>query len=186
MAEHGQRSRYVAGCRCDDCRRANREYYRKRTMQKVAEECGAPATMVDAEPVRLKLLALYEQGYTQREVCRLTGLSRSTLRSIVVAHHRSGRPVAMVRRETKDAICAIKGRRCLSAAQRVDAEWMARQVKRYLERGLSVAQLSRAVGIDRQTLDRIAHGGPCKVEARTLHAFVSAKPACDRLLREVA
>lgn len=29
--EHGTRSRYVAdGCRCDECRRANREYMRAR------------------------------------------------------------------------------------------------------------------------------------------------------------
>lgn len=29
-AEHGTRGRYVTGCRCDDCRRANRDYYRRR------------------------------------------------------------------------------------------------------------------------------------------------------------
>jgi predicted DNA-binding transcriptional regulator AlpA len=29
--EHGTRSRYVQGCHCEDCRRANREYHRHRS-----------------------------------------------------------------------------------------------------------------------------------------------------------
>ena len=30
MAAHGTRSRYVTGCRCDPCKRACRDYTRKR------------------------------------------------------------------------------------------------------------------------------------------------------------
>lgn len=184
MSEHGTRSRYVSGCRCDECRRANREYERRRTMMKVAVECGAPSPMVDAEPVRRRIDDLLAGGYSRREICRITGLSRSALHSITTAHHRSGKPVKMVRRETKDAIFAIRGRRSLSGHQVVSARWMAGQVERYLSLGMSVAGLSRVTGIDRQVLDALVHGRRRSVNASTLQAFVKAKPALDSMLAD--
>lgn len=184
MSEHGTRSRYNSGCRCDECRRANREYERRRTMMKVAVECGAPSPMVDAEPVRRRITDLLAAGYSRREICRISGLSRSTLRAITTAHHRSGKPVRMVRRETKDAIFAIRGNRSLSGHQLVSARWMADQVARYRSLGVSVAELSRVTGIDRQVLDGLVHGSRRKVNASTLHAFVKAKPALDATLAD--
>lgn len=41
--DHGSRSRYVAGCRCDDCRDANRVYQRDRRRGRVL----APARIVE-------------------------------------------------------------------------------------------------------------------------------------------
>lgn len=35
---HGTRSRYTSGCRCEKCRAANREYARKQYAKKKAEE----------------------------------------------------------------------------------------------------------------------------------------------------
>lgn len=85
-----------------------------------------------------------------------------------------------VLRKTKDAIFSIRGRRRLTAGQRVDASWMAGWLREYRGAGLSVAEMSRAAGIDRQVLDRLLHGKGDKVLARTLHAFVVAKPELDR------
>lgn len=174
MSDHGTRSRYNSGCRCGECRRANREYEHARTMRKIAVDCGAPSAMVDAAPVRERLELLYRRGYTQREICRITGLAKSTLHSITNAHHRSGRPVAKVRRETKDAIFSIRGRRLLSGGQRVDATWMTGHLRGLVGRGMSVAAVSRATGIDRQTLDALLHGRRRYVRASTLQAFVRA------------
>ena len=153
-------------------------------MMRNAVECGAPSPMVDAEPVRRRILDLIASGYSRREICRLTGLARSTLHSITTAHHRTGRPVKMVRRETKDAVFAIRGRRSLSGHQLVSARWMTNQVARYLSLGMSVAGLSRATGIDRQVLDGLVHGRRRGVNASTLHAFVKAKPALDSMLAD--
>ena len=90
----------------------------------------------------------------------------------------------MVRRETKDAIFAIRGRRSLSGHQIVSARWMADQVARYLSLGMSVAGLSRVTGIDRQVFDGLVHGRRRGVNASTLHAFVKAKPALDSMLAD--
>lgn len=184
MSEHGTRSRYNSGCRCDDCRRANREYERRRTMMKIAVECGAPAPMVDAEPVRRRIADLLAAGYSKREICRITGLAKSTIHAITTAHHRSGKPVKMVRRETKDAIFSIRGNRSLSGHQLVSARWMADHVPRYRSLGMSVAEISRVTGIDRQVLDGLVHGRRRCVNASTLHAFVKAKPALDAMLAD--
>lgn len=183
---HGTRSRYNSGCRCGECRRANREYEHSRKMRKVAEECGAPASMVDAGPVREKLACLRAQGYSGREICRLSGLSRSCLRGIERTHHRSGRPVAKVRRETKDAIFSIKGKRMPAAAQLVDAGWMAGWVRGYKASGMSVARMLRISGIDRQVLDAVSKGKQATVTGRTFYEFVRSKPRLDEAARKEA
>ena len=177
-ASHG---RYVQGCRCRACREANAAYERERKIRRTREECGAPTMWVDAEPVRRTLVKLYAQGYTAREIERLSGVGHTQQYQIVHRHWRTGKPVKRVLRKTKDALMAMRGgRRSLTAGQRVDASWMAGWVREYAERGLSVAEMSRTCGVDRQTLDALRHGRRKAVQARTLHAFVAAKPELDR------
>lgn len=49
--EHGTRARYVAGCRCDDCKRSNREAYHKRQAEakELAKRINAPKVPVPQE-----------------------------------------------------------------------------------------------------------------------------------------
>lgn len=180
-ASHG---RYVQGCRCRACKDANAAYERERAMRRVREECGEPSMWVDAAPVRDMLLRLYAQGYTRREVERLCGVGHTQQYQIVHRHWRTGRPVERVLRKTKDALASVRGERRLTAGQRVDASWMAGWLREYRDAGMSVAGMSRATGIDRQVLDSLLHGRRETVQARTLHAFVSAKPALDRMRKE--
>lgn len=176
-ASHG---RYVSGCRCRACKDANAAYERERTMRRVREECGEPSMWVDAAPVRAMLLRLYAQGYTAKEIERLCGVGHTQQYQIVHCHWRTGRPVKRVLRKTKDALASIRGRRRLTAGQKVDASWMAGWLREYREAGMSVAEMSRVSGIDRQVLDALLHGKRGRVRARTLHAFASAKPELDR------
>lgn len=184
MAEHGTRSRYSSGCRCAECRRANCEYEKRRVRRRAHEKLGYPAAMVDAAPVRERLLRLYASGYSEKEVVRLTGLARSTLRSITKRHHRSGRPVQRVRRETKDAIFSIRNRRALKPAQLVDAEWFSEWADEYARRGLTIREMESITGIDYQVLRRLTNERPGKIEGKTAYAFLAAKPALDRAAAE--
>lgn len=186
MAEHGTRSRYNSGCRCAECRRANCEYEKRRVRMRAHERMGRPAAMVDAAPVRDKLLRLYASGYSEKEVCRLTGLSRSTLRGITKVHHRSGRPVRRVRRETKDAIFSIGNRRSVAPHQLVDASWFSEWAGEYVRRGLTIRDMEAVSGIDYQVLRALARDRPEKIEGRTAYAFLVAKPALDRAAAERA
>lgn len=63
------------GCRCEACTLANRE-------KAARYRAGKPKGLLDAEPVKRRLMRLYEQGYTAREVSRITGVSCSELRNI--------------------------------------------------------------------------------------------------------
>lgn len=136
-ASHG---RFVQGCRCGACREANRAYEEDRRRRRLY---GRPSQFVDAGPVRRKIEQLRGQGYTIDEIERLSGVGHSTLYGIMVRHWRTGRPVERCRRETKDAICTIKGRRRLTQGQNVDAGWMAGWLREYRDAGLAVAQIAR-------------------------------------------
>lgn len=183
LADCGQAShgRYVSGCRCGACREANRAYEEGRRRRKLY---GKPSHFVDAEPVRRKIEQLLGQGYTINEIERLSGVGHSTIHGIMVRHWRTGRPVEHCKRETKDAICAIKGRRRLTQGQNVDAEWMAGWLREYRDAGVPTAWIARTCGLDRQVLDALLHGGRSHVLARTLHAFVVHKPELDHMARD--
>ena len=173
-SSHG---RFVSGCRCRACRAANNAYERQRVRNKAY---GRPTYLVDAGPVRDRILKLRSMGYTNKEIERLSGVGHTTIHGITVAHWRTGKPVKRCKRETKDAIFSIKGRRSLTQGQTVDAETMRNDLTRWTDAGLSVAHISRKTGIDWQVLDAVLHGRRKGVFARTLHAYLTAKPALDR------
>lgn len=180
MSAHGTRSCYSQGCRCDVCRKANSEYERARKMRKVAIECGAPDGWVDAAIARREIGRLLRHGYTKREICRLAGLNRSTLRNITTAHHRTGEPVTRCKRETYDALCAVSGRSIRSSTL-LDATEIGNRLREYRRRGLKAIDMARAMGVDRQVVDRLLRSnGRVRATGATVHAFIKAKPALDR------
>ncbi len=142
--------------------------------------------MVDAAPVRERLLRLYAQGYSEREVSELSGVSRTVQRSITHAHQRTGRPVQRCQRKTKDAVFSIKGQRLLRGWQLVDASFAAACVRRWREAGVLAADIAREVGCSRQAVDAWLASEAPRMRACTLHAFLSARPALDRMAAERA
>lgn len=180
LADCGRASngRYVAGCRCDACKAARSAYERGRARNRAY---GRPTEFVDAEPVRAKVRQLQSQGYTYAEMERLAGVPRSTLHGLMCRHWRTGRPVKRCRRELKDRLCSIKGQRRLSQAQRVDASWMAEQLRSYRSHGVSAAEMARRIGCDRKVVDALLHGKRGRVRAETLYKFMLAKPGLDEM-----
>lgn len=51
MSTHGLRATYAAGCRCDDCRQANREYSRKYDMRLPANRHRQRQSTVPQVPI---------------------------------------------------------------------------------------------------------------------------------------
>ena len=125
--------------------------------------------------------ALQAQGYTYAEMERLAGVPHSTLHGLMCRHWRTGRPVKRCKRELKDRLCSIKGQRRLSQAQRVDASWMAEQLRSYRSHGVSAAEMARRIGCDRQVVDALLHGKRDRVRAETLYKFMLAKPHLDEM-----
>ena len=173
------RGRYNLGCRCKACREARSAHDKSRARRRDAE-----SSLVDAEPVRRRIESLRAKGYTYAEIERLSGISVSQLRTITVGRCRSSRssgPVRKVNRSVRDAVFGIRqGRRRLSACQRVDASWMRGWLVEYDSRGVGIEQISKRTGLSVGTL-RAVMKGQARVEARTFHAFLKAKPSIDRI-----
>lgn len=90
---HGTRTAYTHHkCRCDDCRRANREYnlIRDRKARNIAYgfELPDPSIYVDATEVRAHLVWLSERGIGRRTVSDLTGVSISSILAIKTGKRR--------------------------------------------------------------------------------------------------
>lgn len=83
MSEHGTRSRYVDGCRCEACTKANRDYARNRYSAKLKEERGeANHNWQPLESAQTLITGLIVRGYGISEIARVTGLKKMTLYSI--------------------------------------------------------------------------------------------------------
>ena len=169
--------RYVQGCRCDACRHAHATAGKARELRAIE---GRPY-FVDAAPVRERLISLYAMGYTQREIERY-GVSRSVQGGLMRGHHRTGKPVRRVRRETAEKLAAVRGRR-LTPGERVPAGAARLMVRGWADAGVPVARIERVTGVDRQTLDRLRHGDGDKVQARTLLALLDHKDELDDMAR---
>lgn len=102
------RGRYVQGCRCAGCTAANNAYWHTREKDKAKERWGAKEPYwADAEPVRKRLVELLDRGFTKRGICRDDGVSRATMRNLLTAHHRTGKPVKRIKAETARKIMEI-------------------------------------------------------------------------------
>lgn len=73
---HGDRLRYIAGCRCDACRKANSAREREYAQRRKAGE-GNP--IVPADAARGHILALAAAGVGMASVVEATGISRAIL-----------------------------------------------------------------------------------------------------------
>ena len=166
--EMPSRGRYTQGCRCDACRAANSAYERARNRY------GWASSFVDAEPVRRRVEKLLEAGYTERELCRVAGVARTTMSSLMRRHHRTGEPVKRIKAETAARIMAVDGRRRLGSATLVPAARIADMVKGRLADGFTVADVARAAGIPHATLSAVANGRRL-VQAKTLYKWQLAE-----------
>lgn len=95
---HGDRVRYIAGCRCAECRAANTAYARQR---EAAIRAGDWNGLVPADRARSHLLALAAQGVGRRTVQAATDLADSILVKI-----RAG-VRTQIRASTERAILAV-------------------------------------------------------------------------------
>lgn len=76
---HGNRLRYMAGCKCFKCRRSNSDYERQRQAARLAGDWNG---IVDAAPARAHLLKLSRAGVGQWAVTAATDIARSMIHEI--------------------------------------------------------------------------------------------------------
>jgi len=77
--EHGTRLKYLSGCKCVECRRANTDY---QCAREAAKKLGDWNGIVPATKARKHLLKLSEQGIGRRAVGAVTDISDTILHDI--------------------------------------------------------------------------------------------------------
>lgn len=130
--EHGDRLRYIAGCRCDECRRANTAYERERA---AARKVGDWNGIVSATNARKHMLKLSEQGVGRRAVQAVTDIADTVLSEI-----RSGKK-KNIRARTERLILAVT-KEMASDHALIPAEPSLKLINKLLSKGCTKTQLA--------------------------------------------
>lgn len=95
---HGDRLRYMAGCRCQECRGANTAYEKQRAQARKAGEWNG---LVCADKARAHMAALSGRGIGRRTVGDVSGVSDAVLSAVISGRKRK------IRAATEKAILAV-------------------------------------------------------------------------------
>lgn len=139
---HGDRLRYLGGCRCHACRGANTAYEKQRAIARANGEWNG---LVSAMPAREHLAALSKAGVGRRVVRDVCGVSDTILWAIIVGNK------LKVRARTAKAILSVtaeaKADRALIPA---NATWAL--IQELLADGYTKAFLAKFMGRSRPAL----------------------------------
>ena len=130
---HGQRLRYMAGCRCTECRAANTAYECHRIAERKA---GRGNGIVSAAAARNHLAKLSSTGVGRRTVQAVTGVADTVLVDLI-----AGRKTR-IRAETERRILGVTTRAAADKAL-IDAGPTWKLLEELLADGYSKADLAR-------------------------------------------
>lgn len=129
---HGNRGRYVAGCRCFECRLANSEYYHE-----VRRNGPNPLVAVDEAVEHCRRLSKRGIGY--KTVADYAEVSRSHLFKMITGKQ------MFVRKRTAERILAVD-ENCLSGRTLVSARKTWQRIEWLKSEGFSKAEIARRIG----------------------------------------
>ncbi len=140
---HGDRLKYLGGCRCVPCRAANSRYETERA---AARRRGEWNGLVDASPVRCHLIRLSKREIGRDTVADITGIAAST--------------IDLIRRGQRKKIRAMNARKILAIspdavvtdAQRIPAEPTWRLIDWLLKQGFTKGEIASRLGFKSRAL----------------------------------
>ncbi len=178
--DHGTRSRYVNGCRCDKCTESNRLYSRRREKAKREGDWNG---LVSAEPAREHILRLSKFGVGYKSVASASGVAKS-----VMADVRSGKKKRIWQRTLTKILkvdsTAMAGAGCVPAGNTWEL------INELLNSGYTKVEISRRLGNKSPALqlkgDRILLRTAKKVKALHTKMMEEIKqgPWCDKCKRK--
>ena len=146
---HGTNVAYVIDrCRCDECRRANREYERAR----IRRNLYGTSLFVPAQPVREHVRRLMAAGFSEDEIERAADIDDKVIEALLRKHWRTGKPVNRMKRENAERILAVRHRKP-KLGTRVDATPMRQMVLDLMAMGYSVSWIAESIGVLRTNFD---------------------------------
>lgn len=161
---HGDRVRYMGGCRCSDCRRANAAYEKERA---VARKAGDWNGLVDTARSRAHLAELSRLGVGRHSVAAASDVSDSSLLAIIDGSKKR------VRARTEKAILAVTQSAAADHAL-VDGTSTWVLLNELLADGYSKAHIARGLG-----------GAKPALQLRRDKVLVRTKAAVERLYEKL-
>lgn len=155
-ATHGTRSRYVAGCRCTPCRKANTVSESDRRRRQLY---GAPGAYVPSSAARAHLHALLAAGHSVRAIARAAGVSRQT---VIRLQRAEGRRPAEGRVHATTAARLVElspGGLDVADGAFVNARGAQRRLKALMAIGWTMPALADALGRKPCNLRRVLDAG---------------------------
>lgn len=142
MADHGTRTRYVTGCRCEPCRTAHRDYNRewdrqKRRISYGLEERHEP--YVDASEAITHLHWLSSQGVGKRTIAKASGIGLTSISEFINGTR------TRARQQTIDRILAV-GTHRIADGSTIDARPAWALINDLLELGVTKRRIAKAIG----------------------------------------
>lgn len=153
---HGTRARYLTGCACPPCHRANADYakrYRLRT------HGNRDAFTIPAGPAVEHVRHLRSLGMSTAAIAEASGLPRGTIRNLA-------RGQARTHRETADAVLAVTPA-SVNTGYWVGATGTARRLQALHALGYTWAELAAAIPHARAMMLNIVYGRQEYVTGRT-------------------
>lgn len=157
---HGQRSTYVKGCRCTDCRAANARYAK---LAKYRQDTGR-TVMVDAAPVKRHLEQLRASGVGKRTIAAQAGVSHTVLNRLLGLDH--SRPAQRIRPETAQRLLAVQPEQLADGAY-IDATGTTRRLQALVALGHSQTSIAERMGWTVANLNVLVLGRRTQVTVAT-------------------
>lgn len=134
--EHGTRARYVAGCRCDSCRRANTDYAKKREK---AKKKGDFNGNVPADHALNYIEMLADQGVGFKTIAKKAGVPHSTIAKI-----KSGERL-IIRRSTETKIFSVTAD-AIAPSTNISVADTWKKINHLVELGFTKSELAYRLG----------------------------------------
>lgn len=182
---HGQRSTYVKGCRCADCRAANSRYAK---LAKYRQDTGR-TVMVDAEPIKQHLHKLRAAGVGKRTIASQAGVSQTVVDRLLGLN--SDRPAERIRPETASRLLGVSTTQLANGAY-IDAIGTTRRLQALVAIGHSQTSLAERVGWTLANLNVLVLGRRDSVTVATaqliaqLYDELSMTPGTNARARSLA
>lgn len=136
---HGERIKYMAGCRCFYCRRANSDYERERIGARANGDWNG---IVPAKKARIHMRKLSRLGVGRRAVGAATDIADSVLSKIISGKRNQ------IRARTERLILAVSVAHASDGAY-VDATRTWKQIRQLLLEGFTKIRIAEAIGQQR-------------------------------------
>jgi len=159
---HGERARYLRGCRCSSCSKA---HYRYMSRYRLDRERGTHRRVPGA-PARKHAQALYDAGWTTSQIADAAGCLQTTVSRLLRGCHKT------IRADIATRILAAKPTiAACSPTTFVPAVGTVRRVQALMSIGYTLNSIAQDVGMYRTALGNVLNGKRATVTVATAVAM---------------